>query len=85
MDETVCFCTGVTRNGIVDAVRRGATDLKAIQEATGAGTGDRCKELNPKGVCCLPDIKAILKAETGSANRAPGRCLCCSEDDDSLC
>lgn len=70
---------------IVDAIRRVATDLKAIQEATGAGTGARCKELNPKGLCCIPDIKAILKAETGSADGGPGRCSCCSEDDGSLC
>jgi hypothetical protein len=63
--------------------RPAGSDLKAIQEATGAGTGDRCQELNPKGVCCIPDIKAILKAETGSADGGPGRCPCCSEDDGS--
>ena len=76
MDETICFCRGVTRNTITQAILRGAADLKAIQEATGAGTGDRCKELNPKGVCCIPDIKATLKAETGSADGGPRRCSC---------
>ncbi len=85
MDETVCFCRGVTRDAIVEAIRRGARDLKAIQEATGAGTGDRCKELNPRGVCCIPDIQAILKAETGSPDVGPGRCSCCPEDDGSPC
>ena len=65
-DPLICYCGQVTRGRIVAAIRAGATTLKQIQETTGAGVGDRCKELNPKGTCCIPDIVAILKEETGA-------------------
>jgi len=51
-DKTICYCKGVTERTIVEAVRQGARTLAHIQDATGACTGDRCKELNPKGRCC---------------------------------
>uniref|UniRef100_A0A7C4GC20 NAD(P)H-nitrite reductase n=1 Tax=candidate division WOR-3 bacterium TaxID=2052148 RepID=A0A7C4GC20_UNCW3 len=73
-DPTVCYCAQVTRSRIVAAIRDGATTLKQIQETTGAGLGDRCKELNPKGTCCIPDILAILEEETGTQQK--GGCAC---------
>jgi bacterioferritin-associated ferredoxin len=57
----VCYCGRVSRERIVKAIRAGATTLKKVQKATGAGIGDRCKELNPKGTCCIPDIVAITR------------------------
>ena len=77
-DEMVCYCGGVRRSTIVDAIRRGAKTLKDIQQTTGAGLGSRCQELNPKGVCCHPDILAILKAVLGSQGGSNG-CCCCSK------
>lgn len=38
MNETVCFCAGVTVGDIKTAVEAGHTTLEAVQEATGAGT-----------------------------------------------
>jgi bacterioferritin-associated ferredoxin len=70
----VCYCGNVSRERIVQAIRSGATTLKQIQETTGAGVGDRCKELNPKGVCCIPDILGVLKEETGKSEN--GGCTC---------
>ena len=70
----VCYCGNVSRDQLVQAIRAGATTLRQIQETTGAGVGDRCKELNPKGVCCIPDILAILKDETGT--KQEGDCSC---------
>jgi bacterioferritin-associated ferredoxin len=70
----VCYCGRVSRERIVKAIRAGATTLKRVQKATGAGIGDRCKELNPKGTCCIPDIAAIIKEETGT-KQAEG-CSC---------
>jgi NAD(P)H-nitrite reductase large subunit len=69
----VCYCGTDSRGQIVQAIRAGATTLKQIQSTTGAGIGDRCKELNPKGVC-IPDILAILKDETGT--KREGGCSC---------
>jgi len=73
-DEMVCYCGSVRRSAIMDAVRRGAKTLKDIQQATGAGVGSRCQELNPKGVCCHPDILAILKEVLGSQSDSSGCC-----------
>ncbi len=73
-DPLVCYCGKVTHGRIVAAIRAGAKTLKQIQDATGAGVGDRCKELNPKGTCCIPDILAILKEETGTQQE--GGCTC---------
>ena len=41
-DETLCFCNDVGRAAIVDAAARGATTVREVQDATGAGTGSRC-------------------------------------------
>ena len=61
LDETVvCFCSQVDKGAVVAAIRNGARDVKSIQEQTMAGEGGRCKELNPRGRCCHPDIKDLL-------------------------
>lgn len=59
-NEIVCYCKKVTKGKIIEAIRKGAKDLKAIQKMTSANTGDKCKIMNPKGRCCAVDIKAIL-------------------------
>ncbi|MEO0080797.1 MAG: (2Fe-2S)-binding protein [candidate division WOR-3 bacterium] len=71
-DSLVCYCGKVTCGGILAAIRAGATTLKQIQRK--AGVGDRCKELNPKGVYCVPDMLAILKEEAGT--KEAGGCTC---------
>lgn len=38
LNETVCFCGGVTVGDIKAAVEAGNTTLEAVQAATGAGT-----------------------------------------------
>jgi assimilatory nitrate reductase electron transfer subunit len=38
LNETVCFCGGVTVGDIKAAVEAGNTTLEAVQEATGAST-----------------------------------------------
>ncbi len=38
LNETVCFCGGVSVGDIKAAVESGKTTLEAVQEATGAGT-----------------------------------------------
>jgi bacterioferritin-associated ferredoxin len=73
-DEMVCYCGGVPRSKLVEAIRDGARTLKDIQQATGGGLGSRCKELNPKGVCCHQDILAILKEMVGSGETSSGCC-----------
>jgi len=64
-DTIVCYCGHVDKGRIVTAIWTGAQDGRAIHAATGAGFGGQCKELNPRGRCCHPDIKELLKIYTG--------------------
>ncbi|APG28837.1 NAD(P)H-nitrite reductase [Syntrophotalea acetylenivorans] len=65
-DKLICHCIGVTEDKIVQAIREGSHTLKSIRESTKACTGNRCKELNPKGRCCSDDIIAIIRREIGN-------------------
>jgi len=69
-NEIICYCKNVSKDAIAAAINDGAMTLKDIQEKTGACTGNQCKELNPKGVCCSSDINAMLPD-------IPKRCSCC--------
>ncbi len=60
-ETLVCFCSQVDKGIVVSAIQNGASDVKTIQEQTKAGVGGRCKELNPRGRCCHPDIKELLE------------------------
>ncbi|MFZ5569639.1 MAG: (2Fe-2S)-binding protein [Thermodesulfobacteriota bacterium] len=47
--EMVCYCSDVTKGGILRAMARGATSLSEIKAATTACTQGRCRETNPRG------------------------------------
>lgn len=74
-DKIICYCMNVSENTIVNAIKAGAKTLSDIQQATKACTGNRCKELNPKGICCSGDILEIIKRETGDESQSS--CCCC--------
>lgn len=64
IDDTgkmICYCNHVTQKEIESAIKQGAKTLADIQQATGACSGNRCKELNPSGKCCSGDIHRLLK------------------------
>lgn len=46
LDETICFCGGVTAGDIKAAVEAGNTTLEAVKAATGAST--HCGGCEPK-------------------------------------
>lgn len=50
-----CTCKLITRAKIKEAIRNGASTVKEVQEATGAGSGS-CKGKN-----CSPRIYELLK------------------------
>lgn len=60
MSKTVCYCKDVSDDEIIKAIRNGAVTLGEIRRVTGACTGNRCKELNPKGICCSEDIRKLV-------------------------
>ena len=49
----VCFCNGVSREAIEDAIRRGCTTLGKIFDSTTAGCG-------PCGGSCQPELRKML-------------------------
>jgi len=59
--SVVCYCATVTKGEIVSAVQNGASSPQEIHEATGAGFGGRCMELNPRRRCCHSDIVQLVK------------------------
>lgn len=72
----VCYCQQVTKTSIVDAVLSGCNSLEDIQQTTGAGIGDRCKETNPSGKCYHRDIIELIKL-TLDRPAETGKCNCC--------
>lgn len=48
LSERVCYCSNVTKDLIMSAIREGAHSLEAIKIATGACTAGKCKELSPR-------------------------------------
>ena len=68
MNAITCYCKQVSESEIEATVINGAKTLKDIQEMTSACTGNQCKELNPKGVCCSDDIMELLPDQSTSCN-----------------
>ncbi len=69
----MCYCNQVTKQEIETAIQNGAKTLKDIQQTTKACTGNQCKTLNPKGVCCSADILALL-------SQPVEKCKCCCSE-----
>ncbi len=81
-DKIVCYCANVSKQTIIDAIKakvnannKSIADITIadIQNATGAGLGNRCRELNPSGHCCHGDIRELIKiygAITGDNDKA---------------
>lgn len=63
-NETVCWCSSVSKHSIVAAKSGGAQNMDDIRLMTGACTLGRCKELSPRGRCCSKEIKMLLDAAT---------------------
>lgn len=48
-DELVCYCSGVSKGRVREAMASGARTLADIKALTGACSLGRCRELNPRG------------------------------------
>ncbi|MBW4055682.1 MAG: ferredoxin [Proteobacteria bacterium] len=67
-DETVCWCSGVSKRVILDAIQNGARTMDDIRRMTEVCTQGRCKELSPRGRCCSKEIKILLETEITKEN-----------------
>ncbi len=59
----ICHCEGVRDRTIASAVRRGATDLTAVQDECGAGT--RCGGCEPAVLALIEQHRRAERAERG--------------------
>ena len=66
LDETVCWCSNVSKQSILDAIQNGARSMDDIRRVTGAGIVGRCQELSPRGRCCSIEIRMLLEADIKS-------------------
>ena len=58
--QIICYCKGITKAAIVQAVGDGARTLDDIRRMTTACTGGECKTKNPSGRCCSGDIQELI-------------------------
>lgn len=69
--DIVCFCQGIERHTILEAIVAGADTVDKIQEMIGATTG-------PCGGSCTPCVQAILDQSQGreatGTSCSPGPC-----------
>lgn len=63
-DELVCYCKKTKKKTIKKAIQKGSDSLKKIKKITKAGTGSKCKKVNPSKKSCCKDIKTLIKLYT---------------------
>lgn len=59
--ETVCYCVGVNKGTIVNAIKSGDKTLGDLKISTKACTGRQCKTMHPEKRCCSTDINELIK------------------------
>jgi len=72
-DDYICYCIGVAKGEIVDAIRDGADTLAKVRETTKACTGSSCKTTNPLKRCCAKEIKTLIEREHKPMQKSPFR------------
>ncbi len=60
VDEIICWCSGVSKQTLLNAIKQGATTLPLIRTATGACTLGQCREKSPRGRCCSREIQILI-------------------------
>jgi len=80
--EIVCYCLGVNKGTIIEAIKSGCNSLKTVKDATKACTGNECENKNPSKKCCSQDILAILDLYSDNAcNSAIVDSPCCCKNE----
>jgi hypothetical protein len=59
-NEIVCYCSGIGKQQIVEAIGNGANTLQKIRDVTSACTKGNCVNMNPKKRCCSKDIIRLI-------------------------
>lgn len=79
----LCYCFGYSAEDIEDEVRReGSSGIPATITERCRGGEDRCPETNPRGACCLGDVRRVAKAAGALVEASEPACCGGSADDD---
>ena len=68
-EDRICYCIGVTKGEINQAIEDGANSLQSIREQTKACTGSSCKTSNPQKRCCSKEINRLIKLKEQKMNK----------------
>ncbi len=60
-DVLICYCSGLTRGDIINAVRNGCDSLAAVRAFTKKTLTGQCLRKNPLGKCCHEVVLNIIK------------------------
>ncbi|MEI7816282.1 MAG: (2Fe-2S)-binding protein [Desulfuromonadales bacterium] len=66
LNEPVCWCSKVSKQMILEAIKNGANNIGSIRQTTGACTVGRCKLLSPRERCCSKEILLLLDADVSA-------------------
>ena len=71
----ICYCSGLTRGEIKNAVNNGCKTIDEVQDFSGKNITGNCKEKNPLGQCChnsfLFEIQQALDQKPSGFNFKP--------------
>ena len=67
-DQLICYCLGITRGQILDEARgKGPPEIEARIRGLIKSGECTCETSNPRGRCCLAEVRSILTPRQCSA------------------
>ncbi len=58
----ICYCAGITRDEIRQAVMMGARREEEVRLITGKTQQGHCREEHPRGICCKEEFQREITA-----------------------
>ncbi len=65
-DVPLCYCAGLTRAEVKEAVAKGCRTIGEIRETTGKTRQGHCRTENPSGRCCHPVLQEVVQSTAKS-------------------
>jgi len=74
-DQIICYCRGVKKSTIEQAIHNGAKSLDDIRWVTDSCKSNDCGEKHPQGVSCDHLVADMIQKHHGGIDRPS--CSCC--------
>ena len=68
----ICYCAGITRDEIRQAVMMGARKEEEVRLITGKTLQGHCREKHPRGICCKEEFHREITAALGELEALAG-------------